>query len=78
MAKSFPTALFFSRQNSFCVWDAPEVLDALETALNEQNASFKRLPPENGNDLGCIDIFCTYDGAALRYRKQYESLRGTV
>lgn len=78
MAKSFPTALFFSRQNSFCIWDAPEVLDALETALNAEKASFKRLPPENGNELGSIDIYCTHEDVALRYRKLFEGIRGTV
>lgn len=78
MAKSFPTAIFFSRQNSFCIWDEGVVLDALETALNAEKASFKRLPPEHGNALGSIDIYCSHEDIALRYRKQYESIRGTV
>lgn len=78
MAKSFPTALFFSHQNSFCIWDEDVVLDALETALNAEKASFKRLPPENDNILGSIDIYCTHEDVARRYREQYQWIRGTV
>lgn len=78
MAKSFPTAIFFSRQNSFCIWDEGVVLDALGTALNEQSASFKRLPPEHGNTLGSIDIYCSHEDVAQRYRKLFENIRGTV
>lgn len=78
MAKDFPTALYFSRQQNFCIWDAGIVLDRVEAQLIIENASYKRLPPENGNVLGCIEIFCTHSEIAERYRQQYQSLRGTV
>jgi hypothetical protein len=74
--KEFPACLWFPNQKCLSIWDAEEVLDALQNALPDE--SMKRNPPKETHHLGFVDIYCATLEKSREIRKIYEKLRGTV
>lgn len=73
-----PTILWFSKQESVGIWDAPEVLSAMEDWLKQNNETYKRVPASEEGDLEHLDISCVTGEHYDKIRGAYNSLRGLV
>lgn len=72
-----PTSLWFSQQDSYCIWDDEEVLDKTENYLKEQDYSVKR-HPKTEHYFGHLDIHCSTETLALKIKKAHAGIRGQV